>query len=210
MYSLLVAAVVGYLVGSVPSAYLLVRWRANLDIRREGSGNVGTLNSYEVTGSKAVGIAVLLLDLLKGAAASVIGRAIAPDTPFEGSAVAAVLAVVGHNYSVWLGFRGGRGLATAAGAMLSMQWALVGIWLGLWGAGYALTRDVNGGSAVAFVLVAAFVLVLPAVVIEPLLPSGATVWTMRACVVLLTGAVLTKLVDPVRDLMRRRKQDKDV
>jgi glycerol-3-phosphate acyltransferase PlsY len=132
----------GYLIGSVPTAYLLVMWKARLDIRGKGSGNVGALNAFEVSGSKLVGALVLLIDLGKGAAAVWLGsRLFGDDIWIRG--MAGIGSVVGHNYSFWLRFRGGRGLATAAGVMLGLDWILVVLWCLLWLACFAYPRNVH-------------------------------------------------------------------
>jgi glycerol-3-phosphate acyltransferase PlsY len=99
------------MVGSVPFAYLLAR-RRGIDLRRVGSGNVGATNVLRTSGVRRA-VAAMCLDALKGALAVVVAQrlAIGPATP-----VAAGLAsVIGHIYPVWLGFRGGKGVATAAG-----------------------------------------------------------------------------------------------
>ena len=103
---------IGYLVGSVPFAFLVARWRG-IDLRARGSRNVGASNVLRTAGVLS-GVAALVLDGVKGAAAVVIA-----DRLTMGSAwgvAAAVASVVGHVFPVWLGFRGGKGVATAAGA----------------------------------------------------------------------------------------------
>ena len=144
--SLLLAAVVGYLIGSIPTAYLIVRWKSKVDIRKAGSGNVGTLNSYEVTRSKLVGVLVLVVDLLKGVSAVLLAAAIAPGMGFGASAVGGISAVVGHSFPFWLKFKGGRGLATAAGVLMPLQWLVVLFWGFWWAIGFFLTRNVNVGN----------------------------------------------------------------
>ena len=116
----------GYLVGSFPTGYLLVKRKSNLDITVSGSGNAGAFNASVVTGSKVLGIAVGLIDGLKGAAAVLIGELLLPG--FWGSAVGVLGAVIGHNYPVWLRFKGGRGLATACGGLLLLGPSYVIVW----------------------------------------------------------------------------------
>src|ERR1035437_1383744 len=108
---------IAYLIGSIPFGYLLVRIFRNEDIREQGSGNIGATNVAR-SGAKGLGVATLLLDLGKAYLAVIIARHIAPGM-FD---VAAVVAVVGHVFPVWLGFRGGKGVASALGVFLALTW----------------------------------------------------------------------------------------
>jgi glycerol-3-phosphate acyltransferase PlsY len=144
-------AVVSYLIGSLPTAYLLVKWKTQQDVRKMGSGNVGALNSYEVTGSRSVGLSVLIADLAKGAFAVLVARFICDGSfGFLGFSVLSV--VVGHCYPAWLGFKGGRGLAPAAGAVLIVNWIFVVVWCTIWCVSYFLTRNVHKGNLSAIVM----------------------------------------------------------
>jgi acyl phosphate:glycerol-3-phosphate acyltransferase len=104
-----------YLVGSIPFSYLVARAFGVADVRTVGSGNVGATNVMRSAG-KGPGIAALVLDALKGAAATVAAARLFPDSQWL-PALAALAAVVGHVFPVWLGFRGGKGVATGAGAL---------------------------------------------------------------------------------------------
>jgi glycerol-3-phosphate acyltransferase PlsY len=112
----LLGAAVAYLVGAIPIGLLIARAFGVGDIRRHGSGNIGMTNVLRTAG-KTPGILTLVGDVLKGVLAVVIGGAIAGNGPV-GPAVAAVAAVVGNCWSVFLRFRGGKGVATGLGAML--------------------------------------------------------------------------------------------
>jgi glycerol-3-phosphate acyltransferase PlsY len=103
-----------YLLGSIPFSYLVARAFGVADVRNVGSGNVGATNVMRSAG-RGPGIAALVLDALKGAAASVAALRLFPQSEWL-PPVAAVAAVVGHVFPVWLGFRGGKGVATGAGA----------------------------------------------------------------------------------------------
>lgn len=109
--------VLAYLIGSIPFSFLIVKLVARKDVRRVGSGNVGATNAMRAAG-KAAGIGALLLDVAKGVAAVLIARRLGA-VPGGGTLVgaAAVAVVLGHCYPVWLGFQGGKGVATSAGAM---------------------------------------------------------------------------------------------
>ncbi len=133
------AAIAGYLLGASPFAYLLLRSTQGRDIRREGTGNVGAMNAYEVTGRKYIGILVGVLDILKGAAAVGVGVLIGQGN-FIAAGVAALFAVVGHNYNIFLAMRGGRGLAVAAGAMGVISPLPVLLFGLMWITGYVVIR----------------------------------------------------------------------
>ncbi len=126
--TLLAAAVLGYLLGSIPSGLLVTRLAGLGDIRRIGSGNIGATNVLR-TGSKAAAALTLVLDLAKGSVAVGIGQAWGE----EAALVAAGSVIIGHMFPVWLGFRGGKGIATALGVLLALAWpvALLGalVWL---------------------------------------------------------------------------------
>jgi glycerol-3-phosphate acyltransferase PlsY len=202
VFSLILAAALGYLAGSIPFAYLLVRWRAGTDIRELGSGNVGTLNTYVVTKSRRVALEVLVLDVCKGAAAVLLARLFI-QADFQHGAVAGVSAVAGHSYPVWLGFRGGRGLAPAAGVSLVLLWVAVPLWLLIWGAAFLLIRVVNPASAVASSVVLIGALCLPAGAWEWALAAPVPVLWVRVCFAALMAVILTRLIGPVREYFRR-------
>jgi glycerol-3-phosphate acyltransferase PlsY len=112
-----------YLLGSIPFGYLLVRLFRNQDIRAHGSGNIGATNVAR-SGAKGLGLATLLLDLGKAFAAVLLAKHLAGSSPaaYDIAVAAAVSAVVGHVFPVWLGFRGGKGVASALGAFLALTW----------------------------------------------------------------------------------------
>lgn len=110
---------IAYLLGSIPFGYLLVRTFRGDDIRASGSGNIGATNVAR-SGAMGLGIATLVLDALKGCAAVWIARALVHSFPlqYKAAALAGLFAVLGHVFPVWLGFRGGKGVATALGVFL--------------------------------------------------------------------------------------------
>jgi len=115
--TLLATGAIGYLLGSIPFGLLLTRLAGYGDIRRIGSGNIGATNVLR-TGSKSAASLTLLLDLAKGWAAVVIGQAWGEDAAL----VAAGCVIVGHMVPVWLGFRGGKAVATALGVVIALAW----------------------------------------------------------------------------------------
>jgi acyl phosphate:glycerol-3-phosphate acyltransferase len=110
--------VLGYLLGSIPFGLLLTKAAGFGDIRQVGSGNIGATNVLR-TGNKGLAAATLLLDALKGVAAVLIASAAAGETA---ALLAALAAVVGHLFPVWIGFNGGKGVATGLGVLIAASW----------------------------------------------------------------------------------------
>ena len=146
--TMLLAAMLGYLLGSVPYGLILTKAAGLGDIRAIGSGNIGATNVLR-TGNKTLAAATLALDVLKGAAALLIARWLWGE---DAALVAGVAAMAGHVFPLWLGFRGGKGVATGAGVLLAAS-----PWLGLvtvaaWIAVFAATRISSASALVACAL----------------------------------------------------------
>jgi acyl phosphate:glycerol-3-phosphate acyltransferase len=160
------AALAAYLLGSIPFGYLLVRFFRKEDIRRKGSGNIGATNVMR-SGSKGLGAVTFLLDVLKGFSAVTLCRmaavyaGLAPDVRTNAVAIAALFVVLGHIYTVWLGFKGGKGVATAFGVFLALAlWpALVGV--GIFALVFATSRYVSLGSIVSAAAFPVLALAMP-------------------------------------------------
>ena len=114
---MIAAAVLGYLLGSIPFGLLLTRAAGIGDIRKIGSGNIGATNVLR-TGNKKLALATLLLDGGKGAVAVLLARAVSEDL----AVIAGACAFLGHLFPVWLKFKGGKGVATALGTWLALAW----------------------------------------------------------------------------------------
>lgn len=128
MASLIFWAVAGYLLGAIPFGLVISRAMGLGDLRKIGSGNIGATNVLR-TGNRGAALATLILDSGKGAAAVLIARAVAgPDAGM----IAGVAAFLGHLYPVWLGFRGGKGVATFLGTLLALYWPLGMFACGAW------------------------------------------------------------------------------
>jgi glycerol-3-phosphate acyltransferase PlsY len=154
--SYIVTALVAYLLGSIPTGFLVAKARG-VDIRTVGSGNIGATNAFRVLG-KGFGIFVLLMDALKGWIAVQLGAlAVAkllPGVPLEYLRITAgIAAILGHNFTCWLHFKGGKGIATSAGVLIALvPWALL-IILAIFIILFLATRYVSVGSiAAAFAL----------------------------------------------------------
>ena len=150
---LLLTVVVGYFLGSIPTGFLVARARG-IDIRKVGSGNMGATNVFRILG-KGPGILVLLVDALKGAASVLAARyfwmPMADTSPYLQAIpiIAALSAVLGHNYTCWLGFKGGKGIATSAGVLAALVPVPFLVVLATWIAVFAVSRYVSLASIAA-------------------------------------------------------------
>jgi len=147
--SVLIAVVIGYLLGSVSFSYIIAKKVAGIDIRQHGSGNAGATNTLRVLG-KGPGILVLLLDAGKGILAVLAAQWISGSD--LAMALAGVAAILGHNWPIFFGFRGGKGIATAIGVIATLSffafiWAVLATVLVIF-----LTRYVSLGSLVFLTL----------------------------------------------------------
>jgi glycerol-3-phosphate acyltransferase PlsY len=149
--SLILAAT--YLIGTLPTAWLVVK-RHGQDIREVGSGNVGAMNTFSVTGSKRRFILVFIIDALKGVAAVLCARYLAGEASIPLDATAMLGVVLGHNFNVWLSIpakrvAGGKGLASALGSLtMSMYW-LIPVWLTGFLVGFFLYKIIWGSGKIA-------------------------------------------------------------
>ncbi|HVT96039.1 MAG TPA: glycerol-3-phosphate 1-O-acyltransferase PlsY [Acidobacteriaceae bacterium] len=158
----LVAAVVAYLLGSIPFGYLLVRLFRKEDIRQKGSGNIGATNVMR-SGSKGLGALTFLLDVLKGfcavwlCGAYALHAGLSWNARVNAVAIAALCVVLGHIFTMWLGFRGGKGVATAFGVFIALApWAALAS-VGVFAVVFGASRYVSLGSivsALAFPIIA--------------------------------------------------------
>jgi glycerol-3-phosphate acyltransferase PlsY len=126
---LIVIAILAYLLGSVPFGIVITRAMGLGDLRKIGSGNIGATNVLR-TGNKGAALATLVLDAAKGGVAVLIARALFAD---DAAQLAGLAAFLGHLFPVWLGFRGGKGVATFLGILIALAWpvgvAVCGTWL---------------------------------------------------------------------------------
>ena len=153
----LLVMLTSYLLGSIPFGYLIVRGKSGDDIRQSGSGGTGATNVSRRAG-KAAGVVTLLLDALKGAAAVLLARVIVGQDVNWLIAAAAIAVIVGHVFPVWLGFRGGKGVATGVGVFLILAPVALLCAGVIFVAIVALTRYVSLGSITAAILIPLFVL----------------------------------------------------
>jgi acyl phosphate:glycerol-3-phosphate acyltransferase len=139
-----------YLLGSIPFGYLLVRIFRKQDIRATGSGNIGATNVAR-SGAKGLGLATLALDLGKAWLAVFLAQRLSAGLPdaYDISVAAGVAAILGHVFPVWLGFRGGKGVASGLGVFLALTWPSAFSILAVFAIVFLLTRFVSLASIIA-------------------------------------------------------------
>jgi acyl phosphate:glycerol-3-phosphate acyltransferase len=139
--------VVAYVVGAIPTSHLAGRLRG-VDLRRQGSGNLGATNAFRVLGWRAA-LPVVVVDMAKGWVPTALFPLWAGTGSLEWALAYGALAIVGHVFSVFVGFKGGKGVATSAGVFLALApWAVL-IGFVVWGISVVLTRIVSVGSILA-------------------------------------------------------------
>jgi glycerol-3-phosphate acyltransferase PlsY len=141
---MMLALLLGYLLGSIPFGLLLTRFAGKGDIREIGSGNIGATNVLR-SGSRGLAGATLVLDALKATAAVLIARALWPGS----EAFAAAGALLGHLYPVWLKFRGGKGVATFLGLLIPLLWPAALVYALVWLAALLIFRISSVGGMTA-------------------------------------------------------------
>ena len=170
----IIIVIIAYLIGSIPFGYLIVRKKIGTDIRETGSGGTGATNVSRRAG-KVAGVLTLLLDVAKGSVAVLIANALASDD--WTIAAAAIATLIGHIFPVWLGFRGGKGVATGVG-IFSVLAPIAVLCAGvMFVAVVATTRYVSLGSIIAAILIPLFVwlqsvFVVPVADLRPLLTTA--------------------------------------
>jgi acyl phosphate:glycerol-3-phosphate acyltransferase len=215
LWSYILTALAAYLIGSIPTGFLIARAKG-IDIRAVGSGNIGATNAMRALG-KPVGIAVLLLDVAKGSAACVLGGFIftwISDLDFFDDGfyvvlrrfmvVAGIFAVLGHNYTCWLKFKGGKGIATTAGVYLALAPAALGIALVAFIVAVLVTRYVSVGSITAAVAVTAAVWILPPH--DPML--GIVTTALGALAIYRHKANIRRLIAGTENRLQFKKKEK--
>ena len=136
----LLVALGAFLLGSIPTGYLVARAKG-VDIRQHGSGNIGATNVFRTLG-KPLGVFVFMVDALKGFAVVWLAGRFGGASDWVGI-IAAVAVIAGHNYTPWLGFKGGKGIATSAGVLLAlMPWAVLCIAI-VWFVVFKVSRYVS-------------------------------------------------------------------
>jgi glycerol-3-phosphate acyltransferase PlsY len=197
-------SVCGYLLGSVPTAYLLIKKIKGIDITKAGSGNAGAMNSFEVSRSKLTGIIVLLIDALKGLLSVYLMLLLLP-VNFIYPALALLFAVFSHCFNPWLGFKGGRGLATAAGGALLLFPFLLVTWLLIWGIIFSIKKDVLFANIWAVIMSVIIVFSSSEIAGSYAFPKPDTISSMILFTASLMLIIFIKHIDPLKEIISQKK-----
>ena len=169
---------ISYLLGSIPFGYIIVRATQGADIRKTGSGNIGATNVYRK--SRLAGVATLLLDAGKGYLAVFVAARIVAWTGGDGvwTGIAALCAVVGHVFTVWLRFRGGKGVATGCGAYLAIAPPAIATALVVFVLTLVFTRYISAASIAATALFPLLAWLYGA-------PAPVVLWAAPGCILII-------------------------
>jgi len=203
----LLSTSIGYIFGSLPTAFLLVKIFKKIDITKDGSGNVGTLNAIRTTKSKLIGVSVLIIDAFKGALSVFIPLILFPET-FIFPALALLFAVFAHCFNPWLGFKGGRGLAVTAGGGLVIFPYLVLVWALLWVIFYLMKRNhhIANIAATIFTLLLLFNTVDIAMKYSAIKPENSS--SLIAIVAAVLIIIFIKHIEPLKEIIEKQKSNR--
>jgi glycerol-3-phosphate acyltransferase PlsY len=206
-----VIAVIAYLLGAIPFGLIISKRMAHVDIRKAGSGNIGATNVFRVLGAK-LGLMTAVCDLAKAIGSVLLGMLIVGNDPFMvggwdihvqvAQVVAALMVMVGHNWSVYIGFKGGKGVAAFIGGLLVINWVVAAVGIVVGGIVILITRYVSLGSImgaigilcalVAFTLLA---IMAPVYLIYGLLAVILIIYQHRSNILRLQSGTETRLGD---------------
>jgi len=202
----LISSTIGYLLGSFPSAYILLKMTRGRDITKEGSGNVGAMNSFEVTNSKLIGYSVFFIDFLKGLGSTIIPVLLFPDE-FIYPALSLLFAVFSHCYNPWINFKGGRGLATAAGGAAFMFPFLLVVWSVLWAILYVMRKNIILANISSTVLSLLVVYGTSDIAVKYAFPqpvnSGVLLMVSSAALII----IFIRHIEPLKELIAEQKNN---
>jgi len=201
----LLTAIIGYLFGSIPSAYLILKKKKGIDITSAGTGNVGAMNSYEVTNSKSIGLIVLVLDFIKAVIPVLIILFFVKSSFFTAS-LSVLFAIFSHCFNPWLGFKGGRGLATAAGGSAIIFPFLLIAWIVFWILVFVIKKDIHIANIFATVLSLLSVLAFPGNLIQfaypqPVLVNELLLFTSAGLLI-----IFIKHIEPLKHIISNKNK----
>ena len=202
----LASSIIGYLLGSFPTAYLILKISKGMDITKFGTGNVGAMNAFDVSKSKVLGLLVFMIDALKGLLSVYIILLIFP-LNFTDAGISLIFSVFSHCYNPWINFKGGRGLATATGGSLILFPFLFFLWCLIWVGIFLIKKNVIWANLVATVSSMAIVMIFIEKVMQFSFPKPGTESTLLFFSTTLLIIILTKHFEPFLDLLKNKENN---
>lgn len=197
--------IIGYILGSIPTAFILLKKVKGIDITNEGSKNVGALNSYEVSNSRLIGMVVLVIDFLKGfLPVYIVQLLFGNDFLFSVTAIAA--AVFAHCYSPWIKFKGGRGLATALGGSVLFAYSIPVIWIFFWIVSYLFRRHIHFSNMSSTILTGAIAIANSDILNKYTKESVDENWIFGISVALVMAIIMSKHIEPFKEWFHIQKR----
>jgi glycerol-3-phosphate acyltransferase PlsY len=201
----LVSCLIGYLLGSIPTAFIILKKVKGIDITSTGTGNVGAMNSYEVTDSKSLGFLVFAIDFIKGGL-SVIIVLYFVQTSFVMAGMSLVFAIFSHCFNPWIKFKGGRGLATAAGGTSIIFPFLFVSWVVLWILTYLIKKDILIANILATIFSFVLTLIFYNQVIVYAYPNPITVNELIFFTSSLLLIIFIKHIEPLKEIISNKQK----
>jgi len=207
-FEIYIIILLSYFIGAIPTGYLVVRWFSGGDIRKMGSGNVGAMNAFETTNNKMAGILTFVFDALKAILAVYLAKYLS-NSDYYSISFAIIFVVLGHNYNVFLGWRGGRGLAPAAGTMLAVNPLGLILWCIMWMAGYhSIKKDVHYANSIASLGSPVMLYYTPDLAIEAMsIIKPESVAEYKIVFALLCFVIILRHITPLLEKVNAEKQE---
>ncbi len=199
--------IIGVLIGSFPTAFIILKKTREIDITTAGTGNVGAMNSFEVTKSKWIGLSVLLLDLLKGIISVLIIKQFFT-YDFSLLAVSLIGCVYSHCYNPWLKLKGGRGLASAAGGTAIIFPFALGVWGILWLIVYFMKKNITIANFAASILSLVIIMTSISTAIKYTFPKPESISVLILFTIGLMLIIISKHTEPMQELFENMKSIK--
>lgn len=204
----IISAAIGYVLGSFPTAYVLLKQFKKIDITQAGSQNVGALNAYETGASTMLGVSVLVIDLLKGLLSVFLLKSIYPGE-FIFPAISLVFAVFSHCFSPWIKFKGGRGLAPAAGGFIILSPIIPFFWIIIWAIAYFRTKNIHVGNIAGTALTLALGISSAKLIGKYSIPPAKNEQEYIIFIASILMFILIKHIEPLKDYIKELKQKKN-
>jgi acyl phosphate:glycerol-3-phosphate acyltransferase len=199
----LFSCLIGYLLGSIPTAFIILKKAKGIDITTTGTGNVGAMNSYEISNSKSLGFLVFAIDFIKGCS-SVIVVLYLVEYSFVLAGMSLVFAIFSHCFNPWLKFKGGRGLATAAGGTIIIFPFLLVSWIVLWLLTYLTKKDILLANILATLFSFVCTLIFYKQVIVYAYPHPITVNELILFTSSLLLIIFIKHIEPLKEIISNK------